>query len=199
MKYTRGALVWRCERILETLHSRGGLCEKRSSARISTTATFVVAPNRVNIVAVNARLVLHVGKTGRWTVGWTPAKCTRGGAQTPLWFLVFGFWFLFFVFWLLAGVFWFLVFGVWLLACVPLAFGFWFLVYGSWLPGTGLWFLVFGFWLLVLGIWCLVHGSFLLAIGCCFWACGFWPRVFGFWFLVGSLKGTTPDTVLQGV
>ena len=57
-----------------------------SSARISTTAKFVLALDRVNIVnivAVNAILVLHVGKTGRWIVGWTPAKCTRSGAQTP--------------------------------------------------------------------------------------------------------------------
>ena len=35
-------------------------------------ATFVMALNRVNIVAVNAILVLHVGKTGRRTVGRTP-------------------------------------------------------------------------------------------------------------------------------
>ena len=28
--------------------------------------------NRVNIIAVNAKLVLHVGKTGRRTVGRTP-------------------------------------------------------------------------------------------------------------------------------
>ena len=35
-------------------------------------ATFVLVFNRVNIVAVNAMLVLHVRKTGRRTVGRTP-------------------------------------------------------------------------------------------------------------------------------
>ena len=38
----------------------------------SFVVSFVLALNRVNIVAVNAILVLHVGKTGRRTVGRTP-------------------------------------------------------------------------------------------------------------------------------
>ena len=37
-----------------------------------TAATFVLALNRVNIVADNAILVLHVGTTGWRTVGRTP-------------------------------------------------------------------------------------------------------------------------------
>ena len=39
---------------------------------VLAAATFVLVFNRVNIVAVNAILVLHVGKTGRRTVGRTP-------------------------------------------------------------------------------------------------------------------------------
>ena len=44
----------------------------RPSAATSFVVSFVMALNRVNIVAVNAILVLHVGKTGRRTVGRTP-------------------------------------------------------------------------------------------------------------------------------
>ena len=50
-------------------HKRGGAAEGRAT---SFVVSFVMALNRVNIVAVNAILVLHVGKTGRRTVGRTP-------------------------------------------------------------------------------------------------------------------------------
>ena len=45
---------------------RGGAAFVRST---SSVVSFVLALNRVNIVALNAVLVLHVGKTGRRTVG----------------------------------------------------------------------------------------------------------------------------------
>ena len=50
-------------------HKRGGAAFGRAT---SFVVSFVMALNRVNIVAVNAILVLHVGKTGRRTVGRTP-------------------------------------------------------------------------------------------------------------------------------
>ena len=43
-------------------------------------ATFVLAFDRVNIVAINAILDSHIGKTGRRTVGRTPF-----GLQVPSW------------------------------------------------------------------------------------------------------------------
>ena len=41
---------------------------------ITTETNFVMALNRINIVAVTAIRVLHVGKTGRRTVGRAPLK-----------------------------------------------------------------------------------------------------------------------------
>ena len=50
-------------------HKRGGAAFGRAA---SFVASFVLAFERVNIVAVNAILVLHVGTTGWRTVGRTP-------------------------------------------------------------------------------------------------------------------------------
>ena len=51
-------------------HKRGGAAFGRAT---SFVVSFVVALNRVNIVAVNTILVLYVGKPGRRTVGRTDA------------------------------------------------------------------------------------------------------------------------------
>ena len=51
-------------------HKRGGAASGRAT---SFVVSFVVALNRVNIVAVNTILVLYVGKPGRRTVGRTDA------------------------------------------------------------------------------------------------------------------------------
>ena len=50
-------------------HGRGGEAFGRAT---SFVVSFVLALNRVSIVAVNAILVLHVGTTGRRTGGRTP-------------------------------------------------------------------------------------------------------------------------------
>ena len=50
-------------------HKRGDAAFGRAT---SFVVSFVLAFNRANLVAVNAILVLHVGKTGRRTVGRTP-------------------------------------------------------------------------------------------------------------------------------
>ena len=50
-------------------HKRGAAASGRGT---SFVVSFVLALNRLNIVAVNAKRFLHVGTTGWWNVGWTP-------------------------------------------------------------------------------------------------------------------------------
>ena len=61
-QYTKVAAVGRH-------HKRGAAASGRGT---SFVVSFISALNRVNIVAVNAILVLHVGTTGWRTVGRTP-------------------------------------------------------------------------------------------------------------------------------